>query len=103
MVAGFLARGAYFSFSPSFLHERKSAQREIFRTLPADRILVETDAPDLAPPPEQNPHPLAGENGKVLNHPANIAVAYDALAEIRGMTREKLAVVVHENFARLFS
>ena len=102
MVHGFLDRGAYFSFSPSFLHERKSAQREIFRTLPAERILVETDAPDLAPPPEQNPHPLADENGKPLNHPANIVLAYDALAEIRGIARDDLASVLEKNFARLF-
>ena len=102
MVAGFLSRGAYFSFPPYFLHERKSAQREIFRTLPADRILVETDAPDLAPPPERNPHPLTGENGKTLNHPANLVLACDALAKIRGMSREALAITVKKNAARLF-
>ncbi len=103
MVRGFLDRGAYFSFPASFLHERKSAQREIFRTLPADRILVETDAPDLGPPPEKNPRPLADEHGKPLNHPANIVLAYDALAEIRSVTRSELAAEVAENFARLFS
>ncbi len=102
MVRGFLARGAYFSFSPSFLHERKSAQREIFRTLPAERILVETDAPDLAPPPEKNPCPITDGNGKPLNHPANIVVAYDALATIRGTTRDELASVVEQNFTLFF-
>ena len=102
MVAGFLARGARFSFPPYFLHDRKSAQREIFRALPSDRILVETDAPDLAPPEGQNPHPLAGEDGRVLNHPANLVLAYDALAQIRGVTRDELATLVERNFARLF-
>ena len=102
MVAGFLDRGAYFSFSPSFLHERKSAQREIFRRLPAGRLLVETDAPDLAPPPERNLRPLSGADGKTLNHPANLLVAYDALAEIRGVTLGELAMAVGENYARFF-
>ena len=102
MVAGFVDRGAHFSFSPYFLHERKSAQREIFQRLPADRVLVETDAPDLAPPPERNQRPLSGADGKPLNHPANLLVAYDALAQIRGMTRDELAAVVAENFARFF-
>ena len=102
MVAGFHAHGAHFSFSPSFLHGRKTAQREIFRHLPADRLLVETDAPDLAPPPECNPRPLPGADGKTLNHPANLLVAYDALAEIRGVSRDELAATVAENFARLF-
>ena len=103
MTAGFVARGAYFSFSPSFLHERKAAQREIFRTFPPERILVETDAPDLAPPPEANPHPLADENGKPLNHPANLVLAYDALAKIRNVSRAELAATVAENFTRLFA
>ncbi len=102
MVAGFLDRGAYFSFSPYFLHERKAAQREIFKHLPADRVLVETDAPDLAPPPERNPRPLSAPDGKPLNHPANLLVAYHALAEIRGSTHEDLAATVGENFARFF-
>lgn len=102
MVRGFLDRGAYFSFSTYFLHERKAAQREIFRTLPAGRLLVETDAPDLAPPPGRNAHPLFTDDGKVLNHPANLIAAYDTLAEIRGIPREQLATQVAENFARLF-
>jgi TatD DNase family protein len=102
MVRGFLDRGAYFSFSTYFLHERKAAQREIFLRLPADRILVETDAPDLAPPPECNPRPLIGEDGKILNHPANLLLAYDTLAAIRQTAREVLAAQVAANFSRLF-
>jgi TatD DNase family protein len=102
MTPGFLKRGAYFSFSPYFLHERKAAQREIFRQLPGERLLVETDAPDLAPPPERNPRPLSAADGKPLNHPGNLLVAYDALAEIRGVNREELAAAVAENFTRFF-
>ena len=98
MVHGFLEHGAYFSFSPSFLAEKKSTQREIFRTLDATRLLVETDAPDLRPPDDRNPRPLDG----ALNHPANIDLAHHALAELRGVTPESLAARVAENFARLF-
>ena len=57
---------------------------------------------DLAPPPEQNPHPLLSEDGKILNHPANLLLAYDALTAIRGISREELATQVAENFVRLF-
>ena len=102
MVRGFIERGAYFSFSPSFLAERKASQRDIFRQLPPDRILVETDAPDLWPPPEKNPRPLLSDDGKILNHPANLLLAYDALAAIREISREELATRVSANFARLF-
>ena len=102
LVAEFAKAGAYFSFSPYFLHERKGEQRRVFAEIPMDRLLVETDAPDLWPPPERNAHPLVDELGATLNHPANLAVAYSGLAEIRGLPLESLAARVAENFRRLF-
>lgn len=102
MMHDFASRGGYFSFPPYFLHERKSAQRAVFAAIPEDRLLVETDAPDLRPPDEKNPHPLHDKTGAALNHPANIALAYAALAELRGIRIESLAEIVAANFARLF-
>lgn len=102
MLEGFVERGGYFSFSPYFLHERKAAQRGVFRQIPADRLLVETDAPDLRPPDERNPHPLADTEGQPINHPANLTVAYAGLAGIRGLDEPALAELVAENFQRLF-
>ncbi|MDB6149665.1 MAG: TatD family hydrolase, partial [Chthoniobacter sp.] len=102
MVVGFVERGAYFSFSPYFLHPRKAAQRDIFARIPADRLLVETDAPDLRPPDERNAHPLQSESGEPLNHPANLTVAYAGLAEIRGLSLDALEPLIAENFTRLF-
>lgn len=103
LVDEFVKRGAYFSFSPYFLHERKTEQRRVFAQIPRERLLVETDAPDLWPPPERNLHPLKDASGEPLNHPANLAVAYAGLAEIRGMRIEELAPCIAENFQRLFA
>ncbi len=102
MTHGFLDHGGYFSFNAYFLHERKAAQREIFRHLPGDRILLETDAPDLPPPVERNPHPLTDTAGNAINHPANLALAYASLAELRGVPLNELVAQVRGNFARLF-
>ena len=102
LVSEFSQAGAYFSFSPYFLHERKGEQRRVFAEIPIDHLLVETDAPDLWPPPERNAHPLSDETGRPLNHPANLEVAYAALAEIRGISIEMLAGHVAGNFQRLF-
>ena len=102
MMREFAKRGACFSFSPYFLHERKAAQRAVFAAMPEDRLLVETDAPDLRPPDERNPHPLQDQGGAPINHPANIEVAYAGLAKIRGVSVETLTTLVAGNFARLF-
>lgn len=103
LVREFAKRGAYFSFSPYFLHARKAGQREVFQRIPLDRLLVETDAPDMAPPAECNEHPLADPaTGATLNHPLNLSLAYRALAETRGLPVEDLAHHVEENFARVF-
>lgn len=103
MVKGFVQRGAYFSFSGYFLNARKTAQRDVFRQIPADRLLVETDAPAMPLPPERRRGSLPDTpDGKPINHPANIVVAYEGLAELRGCSVESLARQVKENFARLF-
>ena len=102
MMREFTNCDGYFSFPPYFLHDRKSAQREVFAAIPEACLLVETDAPDLRPPDERNTHPLHDTTGEPINHPANIEVAYAGLAEIRGMEVAKLADIVANNFARLF-
>lgn len=97
MVEGFVKRGAYFSFSGTFLEKTKTARREVFRLIPEERLLVETDAPYMSLPPERIIYPIPG-----LNHPANIQAAYDGLAALRGCPVEVLAAQVAKNFRRLF-
>lgn len=103
MIDGFVRLGAYFSFSPYFLHERKGAQRRAFAAIPQDRLLVETDAPDLRPPDHLNPRPLVDSEGNPANHPANLDVSYRGLAAIRGIAVSELAPIVAGNFRRLFA
>lgn len=107
LVPFFLDQGAHFSFPPYFLHARKERQRTLFQSLPAERILVETDAPDLAPPDEWNRWPLTLPVDHLhkeppLNHPANLITGYEALAAARGENIEQLAAAVAENWHRLF-
>jgi len=102
MIAAFTKLGAYFSFPGYFLRERKLRQRETFKVVPPDRLLIETDAPDQLLPREKILHPLTDADGKPLNHPANLIAVYAGLAEFLGEKTEALAARVEENFQRVF-
>lgn len=101
MIPSFVKLGAYFSLSPYFGHPRKAAQLETFAKVPLDRLLAETDAPDMWPPDELNPHPLHAADGKPLNHPANLRVSYELLAQVRGMNVEELEEIIATNYTTL--
>jgi TatD DNase family protein len=102
MIPLFAKRGAYFSLSPYFNHPRKAAQLAVFKQVPLDRLLAETDAPDMWPPDESNPNPLKNEDGNSLNHPANITLSYQILAELHGMSLDDLAAQLEQNYLALF-
>lgn len=103
MIPAFVKLGAYFSLSPYFGHPRKAAQLAVFRSVPLDRLLAETDAPDMWPPDELNPHPLKSADGIALNHPVNLMVSYNLLAQVRGMPVNELQEVIAANYAALFT
>jgi TatD DNase family protein len=102
MIPAFAKLGAYFSFPGYFLQERKLKQRETFKKVPADHLLIETDAPDQPLPADKILFPLADENGQSLNHPANLPAVYSGLAEFLGENLASLAARVEENFLRVF-
>jgi len=103
LVAPLAKLGAYFSFPGYYLLERKERQREVFKQIPLERLLVETDAPDQPLPEELNRHPLMdATTGKPINHPANLRAVCAGLAKTRGMAVEDLARQMEENFKRLF-
>ena len=87
-----VALGGYVSFSGILTFPKSQELREIARDLPADRLLVETDAPYLAPVPFR---------GK-RNEPAWVAHTARALAEVRSLEPEALADLTTQNFRRLF-
>ena len=88
-----MAMGGYFSFSGILTFPKSTDNRAIARDVPADRILVETDAPYLAPVPFR---------GK-RNEPAYVAKTAAVLAELRGLDPAALADLTTANFRRLFA
>jgi TatD DNase family protein len=86
------ALGCYLSFGGILTFPKAVELREAARSAPADRILVETDAPYLAPVPKR---------GK-RNEPAFVVETASKLAEIRGETLESIAAMTTRNFEQLF-
>jgi len=93
-----LPLGAYFSFCGEFLQPRRAAVLETFRQLPPERILLETDAPDMLPPPAWVSHPLA----HCCNHPANLPAIGSGLAAALGMPVAALAKLTTNNARECF-
>ena len=87
-----LEAGFYLSFAGNLTYPRNTTLQEIARTAPLDRLLVETDAPFLTPVP------LRGQR----NQPGHIIHTAAFLAELRGVSREKIAAATTANFQRLF-
>lgn len=85
--------GLYVSFTGVVSFKKTEALQEIARDVPADRILVETDAPFLAPVPYR---------GKT-NEPAYVVHTAAALARIRGVSEADIARTTTDNFFRLYT
>ena len=85
--------GGYVSFSGILTFKNSQEIRDIAKDMPADRVLVETDAPYLAPPPHR---------GK-RNEPAYVINTAQVLADTRGVTLDAISETTTANFYRLFS
>ena len=104
MIKPFAALGAYFSFNGSFLDPKREAQRTAFQSVPADRLLVETDAPAMPLRSQWNRYTLpTPSTGTAINHPANIAAVYAGLADFLRLRVDQLATRVEQNFTKLFA
>ncbi|MBI5112598.1 MAG: TatD family hydrolase [Rhodovulum sp.] len=88
-----VALGHYVSFTGILTYKKTEALRALAAALPADRIMVETDAPYLAP----------GKFRGKRNEPAYVVETARVLAEIRGVPLDTIARETTENFFRLFS
>jgi TatD DNase family protein len=88
-----LALGFYISFSGIVAFPRAEVIQDVARTVPEDRLLLETDSPFLAPPPHR---------GK-RNEPAFVLEVARAVARLRGVPVEAVGRAAEANFKRLFA
>ena len=85
--------GFYISFSGIITFKNAETLRETVKKIPIENILIETDSPYLAPVPNR---------GK-LNEPANVRYVAEKIAELKGLSVEKVAEITTNNFFKLFT
>lgn len=92
MAAELVRRGWYISFSGVVTFKNASRVKDVAASIPLDRLLIETDAPYLAP------HPYRGK----MNHSGLMIHTAHTLAIIKEISTEELAAHTYDNACRLF-
>ncbi|MGF1562463.1 MAG: TatD family hydrolase [Geminicoccaceae bacterium] len=93
LASAAIEMGLYLGIGGMLTFKRSDELRAIVADLPLDRLLLETDAPYLAPMPHR---------GK-RNEPAYVAFVAEVLADVHEITRDEVARTTSENFFRLFT
>jgi TatD DNase family protein len=93
-------RGAHFSFAGDVLDEAKARKRAAVAEVPLDRLLLETDAPDILLPRQLRRSPLRDEKGKEKSEPSDLREVLRGVARLRRQPEEELAEAVWDNARR---
>ena len=93
MAAELIKLGWYISFSGTITFTNARKPKEVAASLPRDKVLIETDAPYLAP------HPQRG----TLNHSGKLEFINKTVSDIWGITPEECAAITEENAKRFFN
>lgn len=93
MARELIKRGWYISFSGVVTFKNASRVREVLASIPLDKLLIETDAPYLAP------HPNRGK----MNHSGNLEYTVSCIASVFGKTPEEIAQITFENAHRIYN
>jgi TatD DNase family protein len=92
MISAFTRLGAFYSFNIELTHPRHEGRLENFRAIPADRLLVETDAPYLTPVPHRG----------TPNRPALVPLVGHAISGLKSEPVDNIATVTWANAATVF-
>lgn len=102
LIAPLVRRGAFFSFSGAITFEHNRRGREAAAAVPLDRLLIETDAPDLMPALPPDAPILRESDGNPLSEPAFLVRVLETLADLRSAGRDTIATATYGNARTLF-
>ena len=101
VAAELVKRGAYISFSGSITRPNAKQAGPAIRAVPDNRILIETDAPDILPFNVDDASSFV-VGDRPLNEPANLRCVLAKAAELRAVSEESLAKITFRNAERFF-
>jgi len=100
-----VSMGGFVSFAGTVCNPAAKRVRVAAATAPSDRLLIETDAPDMLPQGQNSEFRIqnsAGEKPAAINHPANLVYVARAVAELRGVPVEEIAAITTANAQRVY-
>ena len=106
LVPELVRRGAWFSFSGAITHDNNKRGRAAVVAVPEDRLLIETDTPDIMPANVAARVPtgaLASPQHEPFNEPANLPYIANAISAIRNWTPSQTASITHQNAVTFFA
>jgi TatD DNase family protein len=103
MIGPLAERGAWFSFAGDTLLEKKTHKRAALAAAPRDRLLLETDAPDMLPPPAYRAASVRGTDGREMNEPSNLREVLRGVSALLGESEDRLTEVLEANASRFLA
>ena len=103
LIKTLAAKGGYFSFAGNILNEHNTKMRESLPAVPSDRLLFETDSPDLVLPEKYQSYQKTRTDGRVRSEPADLQTIVKEAALLRGEKPDVLAETAWENSLKFFS
>lgn len=102
MIKPLAKMGVYFSFSGKVLFSSYERARKALMSVPIDRLLVETDAPNMIPPDGYRTYTVNFSDGDEYNHPGNLPAILYGIAGLLDIPSDELKDMIWENSQRFF-
>jgi TatD DNase family protein len=97
MIGPLVQHGAFFSFTGTTFEPKRQKLRDALRAVPQDRLLAETDAPSMLPPPHLCVLPPTSAALPTPNEPANLPLIVRAIAQERAEDEQQLRQAMSRN------